>query len=904
MQIKKLILYIISFIVFHSSITFALEDISTFDDFENAVTSEQGDNDITLSKDIEANCDVGCLKKDMTIEGNNHALDGNSNGGIIVEENRNLEMKNFEMKNFNGENGSAVTLNRNSNLNAQNVDFVENSASTLGGAIYNNSNIDFMRGNFKSNHADSEGGAIYNNSNIDTVIGNFIGNTATVNGGAVYNQTQGVIKNIYGNFENNSAITGYAGAVYNFGTIGNIVGNFENNSSSEFGGAIVNLGEIDSILGNFDSNRTTLMGGALYNTGDIKNIEGMFKNNVSDSDMFGGGAIGNFGQIEALRGQFLNNHSNGRGGAIYNSYLSKLNIISDKSDVVFSNNTDSLGNNAIYNENGEINFVLGDYNITFDDEIDGLSDSTSVVNIDSLNDNSGGLSNPSTSGGKIVFNNMVKNNTINMKNGVMEFGFIENASADTGDGSRIYGNFDGSVKFNYYDGLINLQNENIQNTNLGKLELFNDMKLNLEADLKNERMDTLSVDSIQNNGYKIGIENLQILSPTTKQSLALDVIDKNINQDYFELLKKSIEYKGSSLIESPIYRYNVYYNETDGKMYFNIPNDGFERFNPSILKSSVAQQLGGYFNLLNTYDEAFKNMDMYMLLPKNQRLGKNLEDLYASITPIKGEVKGFYRKKYFYFRPYSFFENVPLKSSGAKLKVDNIAYGSFFGIERHYKIKRRYNFVLSPYISYIGSNQHYNFNSIYQNGAMAGLLAMLYKDDFYFGLTVPIGATGCKGKGKIEDDDFSMLMTGIALKTGYNKEFREGRYIVQPNFLFAYSFVDTFNYKNSLQAQIKSHPLHALTICPGIKIIGNFENNFQPYIMVNMVWNILDKTDFSANDVALPYLSTKPFVRYGLGIRKIINDRLDGFLSAYVMNGGRNGVGLFAGLRFEFGSSK
>lgn len=68
-----------------------------------------------------------------------------------------------------------------------------------------------------------------------------------------------------------------------------------------------------------------------------------------------------------------------------------------------------------------------------------------------------------------------------------------------------------------------------------------------------------------------------------------------------------------------------------------------------------------------------------------------------------------------------------------------------------------------------------------------------------------------------------------------------------------------------------------------------------------MVFNIMDRTRFQANDVSLPNFSINPFVRYGVGVRKTWGERLTGHFQTYFTNGGRNGVGLSAGLRWAIG---
>ena len=153
-------------------------------------------------------------------------------------------------------------------------------------------------------------------------------------------------------------------------------------------------------------------------------------------------------------------------------------------------------------------------------------------------------------------------------------------------------------------------------------------------------------------------------------------------------------------------------------------------------------------------------------------------------------------------------------------------------------------------------------------------------------------------------EDLTMLMAGIASKTGYNWELANGRFIIQPSWLMSYSFVNTFDYTNAAGVKIESSPLNAIQLQPELKFIGNLKNGWQPYASVAMVWNIIDDTKFKANDVTLPELSVKPFVKYGVGLRKIWGERFTGFFQTYITNGGRNGVGLQAGFTWALGNDK
>ena len=119
--------------------------------------------------------------------------------------------------------------------------------------------------------------------------------------------------------------------------------------------------------------------------------------------------------------------------------------------------------------------------------------------------------------------------------------------------------------------------------------------------------------------------------------------------------------------------------------------------------------------------------------------------------------------------------------------------------------------------------------------------------------------------------------------------------------MMSYTFVNSSDYTNSAVFKITSDPLHAIEIIPGIKLIANLKNGWQPYFGVNMVWNIIDDTHFFAQDIALPQLSVKPYIEYGPGIQKRYGDRFTGFGQAMIRNGGRNGIAFTLGARWAIG---
>ncbi len=252
-----------------------------------------------------------------------------------------------------------------------------------------------------------------------------------------------------------------------------------------------------------------------------------------------------------------------------------------------------------------------------------------------------------------------------------------------------------------------------------------------------------------------------------------------------------------------------------------------------------------------------------------------------------------------WFRGYATFEKVYLKNGP---RVSNILYGSFGGESKMYDLGHGFQVQYAGYLGYTGSHQAYVGNDIYQNGGALGATVMLYKGNFFAGVTANIGASVADVSTNLGSEDFPMLMGGAAVKAGYNWELAEGRFVIQSSYLMSYTFVDAFDYTNAAGAKIKDRTLNAINIVPGLKLIGNLPKGWQPYVSIQMVWNAMDKTDFTAADIQLPYMSIKPYVQYGLGIQKHCGDRFTGYVQAVLRNGGRDGIALSLGLRYAFGT--
>ena len=208
-----------------------------------------------------------------------------------------------------------------------------------------------------------------------------------------------------------------------------------------------------------------------------------------------------------------------------------------------------------------------------------------------------------------------------------------------------------------------------------------------------------------------------------------------------------------------------------------------------------------------------------------------------------------------------------------------------------------YNITIYISISYIS----YKGITTLTNGGMMGATQTWYKGNFWTALTATAGASVADTNTMYGHEDYASLLAGIGSKTGYNFEFAEGKFIVQPIWFMNYSFIKTFDYTNAAGVRIDSDPLHTIQLNPSIRFIGNFKHGWQPYASVGMVWNLMNDTHVFASTVKLPEMSVKPYVEYGAGVQKSFGERFTGYIQAMLRNGGRNGIALSGGFRWELG---
>lgn len=766
---------------------------------------------------------------------------------------------------------------------------------TSGGAIYIDStdaNIDSINADFVGNNVFnaqgtqklSEGGAIYfNGGKIDVISGTFLGNYASnytssyagAGVGAIYNG--GSINNISGIFISNYAYSldgrAMGGAIYNDAYIqnayiqkiaGNFISNYTFSRQTSSGGAIANFAIIDSINASFIGNSATsnfaAFGGAIYNEGTIGNKDesGNLVDGIINSSF-----INNFARVD---------NYTANGGAIYTK--ADLNIIADNGYSVFSGNYvyDKNGRRpeAIYVSSKSNTLKLESKNngiIHFDDQINGAQGYSLTLTGDSS--------------GLIELNNNVINANVTSEEVKLNLGKKD-----------VFENSD----FTITSGTLGFVNGIAEQQIMQSANITGNINLALDVDLAAEQMDTLPDNTKVDPGAQINVNSLNILNDANQNETKIPFApDTYANQ---------VTYAGSNPVAySAIWKYDVDYLKETGEFLFTRGSTGtYTDYNPAVTAPSVATQAGAYTTQLQTFNYAFQHSDNFMLLHSFDRLTIKNQSKYA-LAPNNGVYSPLMTpadSASFWVKPYASFEKIPLKNGP---KVSNINYGTLIGYDSAMKpVKYGFDRVLTGYVGYNGSSQRFQGVDAYQNGGLIGTTATFYKNNFFNATTLSVGASAGDSTTMYGSENYAMLMAGIGNKTGYNFEFKDGKYILQPAMLLSYSFINTFDYRNAAGLKIESDPLHAIQLSPGLKLIMNAKNGWQPYLAIDMTWNILDKSRVTANDVRLPEMSIKPYVSYGAGVqRRFKDDKYTAFGQTMVHSGGRNGVSLTFGLRWKVG---
>ena len=271
------------------------------------------------------------------------------------------------------ENGGAIFIATTGNTTVNDATFTGNTATNLGGAIYNKGILSLTNSTFNGNDATDKAGAVYNLGTLTVTGSTFDGNNSGQSG-AISDNTEatGGMTITNSTFKNNTATVG-SGAIGIFSGHGTTLNNveFKSNSAGEAGAVFVGAEATANIINGsvFDSNTATTVGGAIAtrsvdagtnSEAKLDIVGATFKGNSAGTT---GGAIdnnfynsvGHAGSVYVSGSTFGGaNEGDGNsavnGGAIYNHANATQTGNMYIADTTFTGNTASGKGGAVYNE--------------------------------------------------------------------------------------------------------------------------------------------------------------------------------------------------------------------------------------------------------------------------------------------------------------------------------------------------------------------------------------------------------------------------------------------------------------------------------------------------------------------------------------------------------------------------
>ena len=317
MRHLKIILFTALILCFFTTATVSAQE-SNFDDL-NTTIANSGDN-LYLDSDVVLNSDSSneeveyahgiLINKNLTIDGQGNtisATDGTNNIRIFnVQGDISLTLKNLILRDGSSEGGSAIFFNSTGTLTLVNVTFINNYATSYGGAVYMNSG-DLVQNNTKyinnsaqtysgaimvvqgsilennsyylNNHAGSGGATTIMNGNLESYNSVYINNSAAATGGALF-INQGITY-----LENLTAISNQANMA-SFARTGGLLtinkSKFINNTVDNFG--MILIVNANALINNSNFINSTSAGSVadIYGTGaNITVVNSNFTNSIA-----------------------------------------------------------------------------------------------------------------------------------------------------------------------------------------------------------------------------------------------------------------------------------------------------------------------------------------------------------------------------------------------------------------------------------------------------------------------------------------------------------------------------------------------------------------------------------------------------------------------------------------------
>ena len=742
---------------------------------------------------------------------------------------------------------------------------------------------------------------VYNLSNNETLsqnLGNLEGEQLTINGNG-YDITSNNKKGIsvgtstddYDSktlmIENIKTVSGFYGdygaVVDNYGNtrIGSNI-TVENNTAYGSGGAIYNNSKHSCIsVGNDVTfrNNTATAGGAIYNQENLGAIgfgaNTKFESNIATANT--GGAIYNDSYIEFIKNPiFISNQAN-QGSAIYNDENARIyfrdgaKFINNNNSAIYnyggltffamSEDVEFTGNDiAIFNVGGGMTFVTGAANVIFNDKLVSY-DSDSELCFDSYDYVILGIFDDFS---KIILNADMSDYTgkININGAYVQLG--ENGTL-----------FNSDCTYDISGATIDFANSIIQDYEFANsLKVSDILNLKVDADLKNEKMDTITANNFSGDG-KVNVTAINITKDSDKkEEISLDFI----TGDTLKGIVKSVDKAYSTM-----YEYNVTYDQETGNMNFI---QGKE--NPISNESAVSGLAGGYLSQVTVANQSFANMDNKV----SQTRAAAKTPLYASANTNQVFEQNGSIERALWLRPYVVSDTVDV---GADSKVDNTMYGTLAGIDLPVGKDK----LLSFYLGYTGGKQEFDSVKMNQTNYMLGITGTIIKDKWYLGATVNAGTNKVTADNDLGSDDIENITYSLGLKTGYDFDLGKN-FTLQPNIILMYIGLTSSDFTNVQGNKIEDDGISNILIQPGLRLDLSLTNGWAPYGLFDVAINT-GETSTKINGNKVKSLEMDPYFEYGVGVSKdFLNSPWSCYGQVSGKSGSRSGVGFNLGIKYAF----
>ena len=199
--------------------------------------------------------------------------------------------------------------------------------------------------------------------------------------------------------------------------------------------------------------------------------------------------------------------------------------------------------------------------------------------------------------------------------------------------------------------------------------------------------------------------------------------------------------------------------------------------------------------------------------------------------------------------------------------IDSEFQGIVGGVDsRKFAYENGLQAVYGVYFAYTGGKQEYEDSKIKQKGGYIGLSAALRKEALFSNFALNGGYLNNKATSDWGKDKFDTKVISLANKTGIDLAYKG--LTVTPAMNLSYMGINTEDYTNSAGIRMDNAFMNVFLVAPEVKVAKDFGDGLEGYAKTAYKMFFYDNNKIKADGVLLPEISSKPYIEYGLGLKK------------------------------------